>query len=158
MKTRLYRLLGLIVLLVSIGSVTGASAQSQSSAHQENSPSLYKRLGGYDALAAVTDDFVGRLVSDKQLARFFGGVSRDSQKRIRQLVLDQLCAATGGPCIYIGRSMRTVHEGLGITEADWNVAVKHLGETLEKFKVGKAEQADLLKILGPLKADIVDKK
>ncbi|HEX8890050.1 MAG TPA: group 1 truncated hemoglobin [Pyrinomonadaceae bacterium] len=158
MKTRFYRLLGLVVLLVSIGSVTGASAQSQSAAHQENSPSLYKRLGGYDALAAVTDDFVGRLVSDKQLARFFGGVSRDSQKRIRQLVLDQLCAATGGPCIYIGRSMRTVHEGLGITEADWNVAVKHLSETLEKFKVGKAEQDDLLKILGPLKADIVDKK
>ena len=158
MKTRFYRLLGLIVLLVSIGSLTGASAQSKSSAHQENSPSLYKRLGGYDALAAVTDDFVGRLVADKQLARFFGGVSRDSQKRIRQLVLDQLCAATGGPCIYIGRSMRTVHEGLGITEDDWNVAVKHLGETLEKFKVGKAEQDDLLKILGPLKADIVDKK
>jgi hemoglobin len=158
MKARFYRLLGLVVLLVSVGSLTGASAQSQSSAHQENSPSLYKRLGGYDALAAVTDDFVGRLVADKQLARFFGGVSRDSQKRIRQLVLDQLCAATGGPCIYIGRSMRTVHEGLGITEDDWNVAVKRLGETLEKFKVGKAEQADLLKILGPLKADIVDKK
>jgi hemoglobin len=158
MKTRFYRLLGLVALLISIGSVTGASAQSQAAAHQENSPSLYKRLGGYDALAAVTDDFVGRLVADKQLARFFGGVSRDSQKRIRQLVLDQLCAATGGPCIYIGRSMRTVHEGLGITEADWNVAVKHLGETLEKFKVGKAEQDDLLKILGPLKADIVDKK
>jgi hemoglobin len=158
MKTRFYRLIGLVVLLASVGSVTGARAQSQSSAHQENSPSLYKRLGGYDALAAVTDDFVGRLVADKQLARFFGGVSRDSQKRIRQLVLDQLCAATGGPCIYIGRNMRTVHEGLGITEDDWNVAVKHLGEALEKFKVGKAEQDDLLKILGPLKADIVDKK
>lgn len=158
MKIRFYRLLGLSLLLVLVGSIGAAHAQSQSAAHQESSPSLYKRLGGYDALAAVTDDFVGRLVADKQLARFFGGVSRDSQKRIRQLVLDQLCAATGGPCIYIGRSMRTVHEGLGITENDWNVAVKHLGETLEKFKVGKAEQDDLLKILGPLKADIVDKK
>jgi len=158
MKTKFYRLLGLSVLLLLVGNVSGAHAQTQSSAHQENAPSLYKRLGGYDALAAVTDDFVGRLVADKQLARFFGGVSKDSQKRIRQLVLDQLCAATGGPCIYIGRSMRTVHEGLGITEDDWNAAVKHLGETLEKFKVGKTEQDDLLKILGPLKADIVDKK
>lgn len=158
MKTKLYRALCLAALLLPVMSMGEARAQSQSSAHQETSPSLYKRLGGYDALAAVTDDFVGRLVADKQLARFFGGVSKDSQKRIRQLVLDQLCAATGGPCIYIGRSMRTVHEGLGITEDDWNTAVKHLGETLEKFKVGKAEQDDLLKILGPLKADIVDKK
>ena len=120
--------------------------------------SLYKRLGGYDALAAVTDEFIGLLVADKQLSRFFGGASDDSKKRIRQLVLDQLCAATGGPCIYIGRSMRTVHAGLGITEDDWNVSVKHLTDTLNKFKVAKAEQDELIKILGPLKADIVDKK
>ena len=147
------------MLLLLVGSVgTKGRAQSQSAAHQETQPSLYKRLGGYDALAAVTDDFVGRLVADQKLARFFGGVSNDSKKRIRQLVLDQLCAATGGPCIYIGRSMRTVHEGLGITEDDWNLAIGHLVETLDKFKVPKAEKDDLLKILGPLKADIVDKK
>src|SRR5690242_14019991 len=158
MKARFYRFLGLVVLLVSVGSLTGASAQSQSSAHQENSPSLYKRLGGYDALAAVTDDFVGRLVADKQLARFFGGVSKDSQKRIRQLVLDQLCAATGGPCIYIGRSMRTVHEGLGITEDDWNVAVKASGGTLGKVKGGKGEENHPPKNLRPLQSDIVDQK
>ncbi|HYG79513.1 MAG TPA: group 1 truncated hemoglobin, partial [Pyrinomonadaceae bacterium] len=91
-------------------------------------------------------------------SRFFGGVSDDSKKRIRQLVVDQLCAATGGPCLYIGRDMKTVHAGLGITEEDWNVAVKHLGDTLNKFKVAKAEQDDLIKILAPLKADIVDKK
>jgi hemoglobin len=72
-------------------------------------------------------------------------------------VLDQLCAATGGPCIYIGRSMRTVHEGLGITNADWELAVKHLVATLDKFKVGKAEKDDLLKALTGLKKDIVDK-
>ena len=158
MPKSFYRSLGLVVLLLAVGSVGGARAQSQASAHQETTPSLYKRLGGYDALAAVTDDFVGRLVTDPKLARFFGGVSNDSKKRIRQLVLDQLCAATGGPCIYIGRSMRTVHEGLGITEDDWNLAVSHLVETLDKFKVPKAEKDDLFKILGPLKADIVDKK
>jgi hemoglobin len=157
MKTRFYRSLCLVALFLSLGYAGEACAQTQASAHQET-PSLYKRLGGYDALAAVTDDFVGRLVTDKQLSRFFGGVSLDSKKRIRQLVLDQLCAATGGPCIYIGRSMRTVHEGLGITEEDWNAAIGHLTETLDKFKVGKAEKDDLFKILGPLKADIVDKK
>jgi hemoglobin len=139
-----------------VGSVWETRAQEK--AHPQETPSLYKRLGGYDALAAVTDDFVGRLVSDKQLTRFFNGVSNDSRKRIRQLVLDQLCAATGGPCIYIGRSMRTTHEGLGITEDDWNVSVKLLGQTLDKFKVPKAQQDELAKLLTTLKPDIVDKK
>ena len=93
-------------------------------------PSLYKRLGGYDALAAVTDDFIGRLASDQQLAKFFAGHSKDSLGRIRQLVVDQLCAATGGPCVYIGRDMKSSHQGMGITEADWR-----LFPTLVRFDV-----------------------
>lgn len=156
MKKSFYRSLGLFVLLLLVGG--GWEARAQNSAHPQEAASLYKRLGGYDSLAAVTDDFVGRLVADKQLTRFFNGVSTDSRKRIRQLVLDQLCAATGGPCIYIGRSMRASHEGLGITEDDWNIAVKLLVETLDKFKVPKAEQSELAKLLSTLKPDIVDKK
>ncbi|PYS50257.1 MAG: group 1 truncated hemoglobin [Acidobacteria bacterium] len=144
----------LVLLLVSCGALS-LCAQSQSSAHQE---SLYKRLGGYDALAAVTDDFIKGLATDKQLSRFFKGASADSQKRIRQLVLDQLCAATGGPCLYIGRSMKTVHTGLGITEEDWDISVKLLTQTLDKFKVGKTEKDDLFKILLTLKPDIVEKR
>ena len=121
-------------------------------------PSLYQRLGGYDALAAVTDDFIGRLATDPKLKKFFVGVSDNSKGRIRQLVLDQLCAATGGPCIYIGRDMKTSHKGLGITEDDWQAALVDLGATLAKFKVGAAEQRDLAAALGPLKADIVTAK
>src|SRR6266851_7683755 len=98
-------------------------------------PSLYKRVGGYDALAAVTDDFIGRMATDKALSRFFVGHSKDSLGRIRQLVVDQLCAATGGPCVYIGRDMKTSHAGLGITERDWDGSVKHLVGTLDKFAV-----------------------
>lgn len=149
--------IGLALLLLA-GSIIAPGAHSQQSKAHQEAQSLYKRLGGYDALALVTDEFVKRLVEDKQLTRFFNGVSTDSRKRIRQLVLDQLCAATGGPCIYIGRSMRTVHEGLGITEDDWNVSVKLLTETLDKFKVGKTEKDELLKALTALKPDIVDKK
>jgi hemoglobin len=155
MKKNFNRPLGLVLLLLLVG--CGWEVRAQALAHQET-PSLYKRLGGYDALAAVTDDFIGRLVGDKQLGRFFGGASTDSKKRIRQLVLDQLCEATGGPCIYIGRSMKASHAGLGITEDEWNIAVKLLGETLNKFKVPKAEQDELAKLLGTLKPDIVDKK
>ncbi|MEK7833505.1 MAG: group 1 truncated hemoglobin [Acidobacteriota bacterium] len=118
--------------------------------------SLYQRLGGYDALAAVTDEFIGRLASDKELGRFFVGASDDSKKRIRQLVLDQLCAATGGPCVYIGRDMKTAHKGLKITEKDWDASVKHLTATLDKFKVAKKEKEEVLGAIGSLKKDIVE--
>ena len=94
-------------------------------------------------LQLVTDDFIGRLVTDKTLGRFFGGASDNSKMRIRQLVLDQLCAATGGPCVYIGRDMKTSHKGLGITEEDWNIAVKHLVATMTKFKVTEKEQKEV---------------
>jgi len=120
--------------------------------------SLYQRLGGYDALAAVTDDFIGRLATDKQLARFFGGHSKDSLGRIRQLVVDQLCAATGGPCVYIGRDMKSSHQGMGISEADWNIAAGHLVATLDKFKVPEREKNEVLGAITSLKNDIVEQK
>jgi len=121
-------------------------------------PSLYKRLGGYDALAAVTDDFIGRMAADKSLSRFFVGHSKDSLGRIRQLVVDQLCAATGGPCVYIGRDMKTAHAGMGITEADWTAAVGHLTATLDKFKVPEKEKNEVLGAVSSFKKDIVESK
>ncbi len=117
--------------------------------------SLYERLGGYTAIAAVVDDFMGRVVPDKQLGRYFVGHSTDSKKRIRQLIVDMMCEATGGPCIYTGRDMKTVHTGLGITESDWQVSVKLLTATLEKFKVPQKEKDDVFAAVSGLKPDIV---
>lgn len=123
----------------------------------EKPKSLYQRLGGYDAIAAVTDDFLGRLAADKQLGRFFTGHSEDSLKKIRQHVVEQLCAATGGPCVYMGRDMKTAHKGMGISEADWNAAAGHLVATLDKFKVPAAEKNEVLGAVSSLKKDIVEK-
>lgn len=117
--------------------------------------SLYKRLGGYDALAAVTDDFIPRLAHDPQLAKYFVGHSEDSLHRIRQLVVDQLCEATGGPCLYIGRDMKTAHAGMGITESDWQAAANHLVESLDKFNVPAKEKQEVLDLVSKLKNDIV---
>ncbi len=119
---------------------------------------LYKRLGGYDALAAVTDDFLNRLATDAQLGRFFVGASADSQKKIRQHIVDFLCQATGGPCIYHGRDMKTSHAGLKITENDWQSTVKHLVATLDKFQLPKKEKDEVLAAISALKADIVEQK
>jgi hemoglobin len=129
------------------------SAPPQAFAQQQNT--LYQRLGGYDAIAAVTDDFVGRIATDPQLKRFFAGLSVDSQKRLRQHVVDFLCSATGGPCVYTGRDMKTAHTGLGITEEDWNATVNDLVTTLDKFKVPQKEKSDVLGAISGLKGDIV---
>ena len=126
-------------------------------AHQ-NQDTLYKRLGGYDAIAAVVDDFIGRMATDPQLSRFFVGHSTQSLQHIRQLVVDQLCAAAGGPCYYTGRSMKESHGGMGITQAEWDIAVKHLIATFDKFKVGAKEREDIFAAIGPLQAEIVDSK
>jgi hemoglobin len=118
--------------------------------------SLYQRIGGYDAIAAVIDDFLARLEKDKKLGRFFQGVSTDSLMRIRQHVVDLVCAKTGGPCYYTGRDMKTTHAGLGITKADWDLSLKRFGETLAKFKVPEKEQKELAATLAPLEKQIVD--
>ena len=130
---------------------------SATPAQQRSTDSLYQRLGGYDAIAAVTDDFIGRLGTDPSLGRFFSGHSTDSKQRLRQHVVDFLCAATGGPCVYKGRDMKTAHTGLGITETDWNKSVQHLVATLDKFKVPQKEKDDLLAAASGLKKDIVEK-
>jgi hemoglobin len=127
------------------------------SAFAQQAPTLYKRLGGYDALAAVTDDFLARLSTDSQFAKFFTGHGTDSIKRIRQHIVDQLCAATGGPCVYTGRDMKTAHAGLGITEKDWDVSVKDLIATLDKFNVPAKEKDEVLGAISGLKKDIVEK-
>jgi hemoglobin len=141
-----------VVFLCLIFAACASNAAAQAPA------SLYKRLGGYDAIAAVTDEFIARLAGDKQLARFLVGLSTDSQKKLRQHVVEQLCEATGGPCIYTGRTMKTSHAGLAITESDWQATVNHLIAALDKFKVPEKEKNELLAIASSLKPDIVQTK
>lgn len=141
--------IGLVLSLLLTMSATAIAASQEKS--------LYERVGGYNALAAVVDDFIVRLVTDKQFEKFFSGHSNDSKKRIRQHILDQFCAATGGPCVYTGRDMKTTHGGLGITEAQWDAAAKHLVASFDKFKVPEKEKSELLAFVTSLKKDIVEK-
>ena len=139
---------------VSAASLCLALCAGPASAQQK---SLYQRLGGYDAIAAVSDEFIARLASDEQEKRFFIGFSDDSKARIRQHVVDFICKATGGPCYYTGRDMKTAHAGSGISKADWERTLKIFGEVLDKFKVPEQERKDIAAAIGPLEKDIVEK-
>ena len=133
---------------IAVLALANASAQEKS---------LYLRLGGYDQIAAIVDDFGGRIGTNEQFKRFFGGHSKETQMRQRQLFLDLLCQMTGGPCIYIGRDLKAAHGGLGITKADWDAASKIFIETLAKFNIGEREQHELGALIGPREKDIVEK-
>ena len=147
----------LVILPVLAAAQSSATGSVPNASLSQEKKSLYVRLGGYDAIAAVVDDFIGRLATDKRFKRFFAGFSDDSKKRLRQHILDQFCVAAGGPCVYMGRDMRTTHKGLGITDADWDVAAKHLVASLDKYKVPQAEKDELLAFVGAQKKDIVEK-
>jgi hemoglobin len=142
------------LLMVALTAVNAVSAQMT----EKKDKSLYERLGGYNALAAVTDDFAERLIKDKKLGKYFVGMSDDSVKKLRQHVVDFLCSATGGPCIYTGRDMKLVHTGLEITKDEWDISVARLIETLDKFKVPEKEKKEVLAAVGSLEKDIVEKK
>ena len=151
MRTTSARWLAVAALLTTATLLVPRAAPGQSG------DSLYKRLGGYDAIAAVVDDFIGRMIADPSLKRFFEPFSTDSKTRIRQHLVDQVCNASGGPCAYTGRSMKVSHTGIGITEADWTVFIKHLTASLDKFKVPEREKNDVLAFVASVKRDIVEK-
>ncbi|MFB3765484.1 MAG: group 1 truncated hemoglobin [Methanotrichaceae archaeon] len=119
--------------------------------------SLYERLGGYNTIAAIVDDLMRRMGSDQKLAKYFVGHGNDSLKNLRQLQVNMICEATGGPCYYTGRDMKTIHKGIGIDGISWQTMISHLIGSMESFKVEDAEQKEILNMLNGIKGDIVER-
>jgi hemoglobin len=117
---------------------------------------LYERLGGYDAIAAVASDLLPRLQQDALLGRFWQHRGADGVLRERQLLIDYLCANAGGPMYYTGRDMKLSHRGMGIGERDWAAFLGHLNATLDAFRVPLAERDEVIGFVQSLRADIVE--
>jgi len=115
--------------------------------------SLYKRLGGIEAITAVVKGFRDRVARDDRINQKF---ARTDLGRLTRMLIDQVCQAAGGPCTYSGRSMKEAHAGMGVTSGEFDALVGDLVATLNEFKVGNTEQGELLAVLGPLKPDIVE--
>lgn len=120
---------------------------------------LYQRLGGKKPIVAVVDEFVGRVAADTRINSYFAKTAADPQRlaKFKMNLVDQICMASGGPCKYMGKDMKSAHMGMGISTADFNALVKDLAAALDKFHVGDREKNDLLGALGPMKTDIVEK-
>ncbi len=138
-----------VATIVTLGVfVTGTSVAQQKT--------LYERLGGYDGVSAVVDDFAAKLFNDPVVGARFFGMSDDSREGFRQKNKNLVCNVTGGPCKIISRSAATTHGGLGIKASEFDIVAQHLVDTLNKFKVPEKEHKELMAIIATLRPDIVE--
>jgi hemoglobin len=117
---------------------------------------LYERLGGYDAISAVVNDLLPRLIADQSLGRFWKNRGDDGIAREKQLLIDFLCASAGGPMYYTGRDMKLSHKGMRISETDWRAFLGQLNATLDTFQVPTQERAAVLAFVESTKPDITE--
>ncbi len=118
--------------------------------------SLYERLGGYDAIAAVANALLPRLAGDDKLRRFWDHRGDDGVEREKQLLIDFLSNAAGGPVYYTGRNMKTVHKGMRIDEEDWGRLIGHVMATLDSFDVPEREAGEVVEFIESTKPEIVE--
>jgi hemoglobin len=118
--------------------------------------SLYLRLGGKKGITSVVNDFVSRLNADTRVSSFFAATTADPTRlaTFKQHLVEQICQASGGPCKYTGKDMKTAHAGMNITTENFNSVVEDLTAALDKYKVGANEKNQLIGVLSPMKADI----
>jgi len=136
----------LAALLTVGGCATGPAAPAEP-------PSLYQRLGGRDAIAAVVDEAIGNISVDTRINHRFGNAGI---AHLKSTLVDLLCARSGGPCTYGGQDMATAHEGMNIRDDEFEALIQDLGRALDKFKVPASEKAEVLALLGRMKNAIIE--
>jgi hemoglobin len=115
--------------------------------------SLYDRLGGLDAITALTESWVARVGGDDRAS---GKFARTDLPRLKKALIDQLCEAAGGPCAYTGRSMRETHDGMAVTAGEFDVVMQHLDATLDELNVPQTDRDELVALIMPMRDDIVE--
>ncbi|MBV9507999.1 MAG: group 1 truncated hemoglobin [Acidobacteriia bacterium] len=142
---------------VLLGGILAFSAARMPGHSKDN---LYNSLGGKKAITAVVNEFVARVAADNRINGFFKQTASDPKRlaSFKMNLVDQICEASGGPCKYKGKDMKSAHAGMGISSADFDALVEDLVGALDKFHVKEADKQALLGVLGPMKGDIVEKQ
>jgi hemoglobin len=115
-------------------------------------PTLYARLGGEPVVKRVVNETIDRSASDPRTSRSFKDVKL---QRVKDKIVEQICSLSGGGCVYSGDPMDKVHQGLKNTEAEMNLLVQFLRDALDHNGVQTPEKNELLRLLAPMKRDIV---
>jgi len=117
-------------------------------------PSLYTRFGGKEMLYTISSQTLDSVANDPATKRSFKDVKMAT---LKQSLADFLCVKTGGDCVYEGETMKNSHAELEITTAEFELMVQALRNTLDANHIGSHEKNELLKILAPMKRDVVTK-
>ena len=148
------RMLGWGMLLLFVTVTVGACASTRESRPAEL-PSLYKRLGGREGISTVVNDFVANMAADPRVNERFKDKKPAELEQFKSRLADQICEASGGPCSYYGKDMKAAHQGMRISDEEWNATVENLVKALDKNNVDARSKQELLATLGPMKKDIV---
>jgi hemoglobin len=148
-RTLLLAALAAISLLACGGSKKEATTASEVAGAEQ---SLFDRLGGKGAITTVVDSFVANVAADTRVNKFF--INSDIP-HFKQMLVEQICEATGGPCKYTGKDMKTAHTGMALTEADFDAVVEDLVKALDGAGVAQKEKDELLAAVGGMRPDIV---
>lgn len=115
---------------------------------------MYEKLGGKEAITVVVDDFVANIAGDTRINFQFANTD---VPHVKAMLVDMMCMATGGPCEYKGRDMKSVHENMQVTNAQFNAVAECLYEALSKNGVPYSMQNQIIAMLAPMQRDIVTK-
>jgi hemoglobin len=140
------KIIGITVAVAATWTLSGATSFAADA-------SLYERLGGQGAIQAVVTKFISNVGGDSRINGYFANADL---KKLNRLLVEQVCAASGGPCTYSGRDMKTTHKGMKVTTAAFNALVEDLVSALDTFNVPEKEKGELLSVLGPMNKDIVE--
>jgi hemoglobin len=135
-----------------------ATQKQEGAMSTQDLPSLYERLGGVYSIATVVDDLIDRVMVDPRLNA--NPLVDEAHHKVppagfKYLVTEMLCWAAGGPQKYTGKDMKSTHQQLRITPGEWDAFMDDVAQTLDKFAVPAAEQAEIKAIVTSTRADIV---
>ena len=150
--------IGVLLLLLTI--VAPLAAQPPGPSPQSpvrDGKTLYQRLGGYDTIAKAVVAFLANLGEDPAVHGMVSGLSDASRLRNRQMITEQICMLTGGPCVYVGRPNAVSHQGLQIDRGMWDKSQKALAAALDRVGVKDPEKSELIAVIDSLKDDIIQK-
>ncbi len=153
MRTPVRPLLLLLALPCCTATAGAAVPGSGAQAAGTRAASLYQRMGGAPVVSAVVAETIDAVVADPRLNQSFKG---SNLRRVKQLLAEQLCELAGGGCTYGGDTMRQVHAGHHIGEAEFYGLVAQLRSALRRHGVRLRERNELLALLAPMKRDVVD--
>ena len=145
--------LWMITVLMGCTETATSSGSGRPAAGPGPGASLYSRLGGKPAITAVIDQFVANVAADRRIS---GRFATTDIPRLKGHLVDHVCSATGGPCVYTGRDMKRTHSGMRINTQEFDALVQDLVAALDTFHVPAGERQELLGLLGPMKKDIVE--